>query len=126
MNPFSPSQRRQVFGQLMQTFHTAAPADIATRWACLEAAHVLGQRDFALHWACHTAMLRFALQTRDPGEVAGQLLRLALVPLGHLVQRLPADNPGRAAVSVFAAMPVEARLSELIRQAAAARRLSSF
>ncbi len=126
MNPFSPDQRRQVFSQLMQSFHTAAPADIAARWAWLEAAHVLGQQDLALHWASHTTMLRYALQTRDPGEAAGQLLRLALIPLGHLLQRLPAGNPGRAAVSAFAAMPVDAHLSHLIRQAAAAAQTPSF
>ncbi|MBA3592212.1 MAG: DUF3703 domain-containing protein [Polaromonas sp.] len=126
MNQFTPDQRLRVFRQLMHSFNTATPANIATRWAWLEAAHVLGQQNFALHWASHTAMLRFALQTRDLGEVAGQLFRLALVPLGHLMQRLPAGNSGRATVSAFAAMPLDRHLSELIRQAAAAIRLTSF
>ena len=126
MNQITTEQCRQVFSQLMYSFNMAAPSDIAGRWAYLEAAHVLGQPDFALHWASHTAMLRFALHTGDLGEVLGQLFRLALVPLGHLLQRLPAGNPGRTRVSAFAAMPVDARLSDLIRQAAVAAQTPAY
>lgn len=126
MKDFTPGQRRRVFSQLMHSFNAAAPADVAARWACLEAAHVLGQQDFTLHWASHTAMLRFALQTRDTGEAAGQVFRLALVPLGHLLQRLPAGNPGRARVSAFATIPVDERSSQLIRQAARAAESPPF
>lgn len=126
MNSYTPEQRRQVFMQLVRSFHATASAESAGRWAYLEAAHVLGQQDLALHWTSHAAMLRFALQTGDLGEAAGQLLRLALVPLGHLLQRLPAGNPGRAHVSAFAPMPVDARLSELIRHAAAATQPPSY
>ena len=39
-------------------------------------------------------MLGLAWRTRDWSEVAGQVLRLALVPLGHLSGRLPLGNPG--------------------------------
>ena len=81
---------------------------------------MLGQQDFALHSASHTTILRFALQTRDLSEATGQLFRLALTPLGHLLRRLPAGNPGRANVSAFATMPIDEHLSHLIRQAAAA------
>jgi len=119
MNHFTPAQRRQLVMELMCSFSAANSSDIADRWAWLEAAHVVGQQQFALHWASHTAMLRFALQTRDLQEASGQLLRLALVPLGHLLQRLPAGNTGRATISALAPMPVDARLSRLIRQAAA-------
>jgi len=118
MNSFTPQQRRQVFRQLMDGFQTASAAEPETRWAWLEAAHVVGQHNFGLHWVSHTAMLRFALQTQNLREAAGQLLRLALVPLGHLLQRLPAGNSGRATVSAFAPMPVHERTLRLIRQAA--------
>ncbi|MDI1274278.1 DUF3703 domain-containing protein [Polaromonas sp.] len=119
MKSLTPAQRRRLFWELMRRFSTASAADLADRWAWLEAAHVVGQQQFALHWASHTAMLRFALQTRDFGEAVGQVLRLALVPPGHLLQRLPDGNTGRATVSALAPMPVDARLSRLIRQAAA-------
>lgn len=118
MNSFTPQQRRQVFRQLMDGFQAAPSTDSEARWAWLEAAHVVGQHNFGLHWVSHTAMLRFALQTQNLREAAGQLLRLALVPLGHLLQRLPAGNSGRATVSAFAPMPVHERTLRLIRQAA--------
>lgn len=120
MNTFTHEKRREVFRQLMQGFNTAPSMEPETRWAWLEAAHVVGQHDFTLHWVSHTAMLRFALQTRDLREAAGQVFRLALVPLGHLLQRLPAGNPGRATVSAFAPRPVDERLGQLIRQACSA------
>ena len=126
MNNFTPEQRHQVFRQLMHDFKMAGAAETGERWAWLEAAHVVGQSDFSLHWASHTAMLRFALQIRDMPEAAGQVFRLALIPLGHLLQRLPAGNPGRATVSAFAPRPVDERLGQLIRQASAPTQRSSF
>lgn len=62
------------------------------RWTVLMAAHVVGQPLLALHWDSHVRMLRLAWQTRDWREVAGQLLRLALVPVGHAAGRLPKRN----------------------------------
>lgn len=126
MNTFTHEERREVFRQLMQGFKTAPSAESEARWAWLEAAHVVGQHDFTLHWVSHTAMLRFALQTRNLREAVGQLLRLALVPVGHLLQRLPAGNSGRATVSAFASMPVREPLNRLIRHAAASAYPFSF
>jgi hypothetical protein len=68
------------------------------------AAHVIGQGDFRLHAHSHVLMLREAIAQRDAREAAGQLLRLALTPLGHLLGRLPQGNTGRSTVSAFAAM----------------------
>ena len=126
MTYLTSAQGPRVFEQLLRSFNAAAPAGITARWAYLAAAYVLGQQDFALHWASHTTMLRFALQTRDLSEATGQLFRLALIPLGHLLRRLPVGNPGHANVSAFATMPIEAHLSHLIRQAAAATQTRCF
>ena len=87
---------------------------------------MLGQQDFALHWASHIAMLRFALQTRDLSEATGQLFLLALIPLGHLLQQLPAGSSGRANVRAFATMLIEEHLSHLVRQAATATQTRCF
>lgn len=62
-------------------------------------------------------MLLFAAKTRDGCEVLGQLFRLGLVPMGHLFQRLPLGNIGRANVSAFQSMSVAPKLAELIRMA---------
>lgn len=80
--------------------------DRARAWEALEAIHILGQSVLVPHWSSHIAMLRFALEQRDWREVCGQLLRLALVPLGNATGRLPVGNHGRARVNPFAPMPI--------------------
>ena len=80
----------------------------------LERAHVLGQRNFSRHWRVHVTMLRAAWALRDGRELLGQLLRLSLVPLGHLFGRLPLGNTGRSNVSAFAPMDLPADLKRLL------------
>lgn len=106
---------RATFGALMRQARGTASTEQA--WLYLEAAHVVGQLDLKPHLETHTHMLRLALQSRDWSEAIGQLLRLALVPLGHLSGRLPVGNPGRSTVSAFEPMPVRPVLAELIQRA---------
>jgi hypothetical protein len=91
-----------------------AKREPATALTLLERAHMLGQRDFALHWRVHVMMLRAAWDLADVHEVRGQLLRLVLTPLGHLFNRLPQGNTGRANVSAFAPMPVTPDLQKML------------
>ena len=92
-------------------------ADPAQRWRWLEAAHIVGQRQLWPHLQTHGLMLSLALHLGDWKEVAGQLLRLVLVPLGHITGRLPLGNPGRATVNAFQAMTVRPDLHDAIAQA---------
>lgn len=101
--------------QLLHAAKTASSSEQA--WLYLEAAHVLGQLHFKPHWQTHAQMLALSWRTGDWSEAAGQLFRLGLVPLGHLSQRLPAGNPGRANVSAFEPRPVRPELAELIARA---------
>lgn len=114
-----PSRNRRFDGathaQLIQGASTAVSADQA--WLYLEAAHVVGQLHIRPHLQTHVQMLRLALRTRDWPEAVGQVLRLALVPLGHLSGRLPLGNPGRSTVSAFQPLPVRPDLAELIARA---------
>ena len=87
-------------------------SDMAAAWLALERAHILAQPYFVAHLASHWHMLGFALAVHDWREAAGQLFRLALVPLGSLTDRLPAGNTGRAGVSAFRPMPMPADLAE--------------
>ena len=103
-------QRRAAFAHLVERASSRGP----DRWKALEAAHVLGQERFWLHLCSHWHMLALATRERDVGEAAGQLFRILLVPLGHLSGRLPLGNPGRAAVSAFAPMPVTPELVEIL------------
>jgi hypothetical protein len=94
----------EVFAGLMQRFKETPATDLHQRWLLLEAAHVVGQTHLGSHWRVHGLMLALAWETRAAQEVLGQLFRLALIPLGHLLRRLPMGNSGRANISAFQAM----------------------
>ena len=109
--------RCAAFNHLLASFARQPDAPPAQRWRWLEAAHVLGQTSLPLHWRSHTAMLRYALALGDAREATGQLLRLALVPLGHLLAQLPLGNIGRSHVSAFRPMVPAAEVTVLMDQA---------
>jgi hypothetical protein len=98
------------------TFQNAAFAkDTAAAWDALKAIHIVSQPFAGPHWASHVAMLRFAVSLREWREVGGQLLRLALVPLGNATGHLPAGNHGRTRASPFKPMPVDDELFQRLR-----------
>ena len=116
----SPSARRFDETTHARLMHEAKKASsIEQAWLYLEAAHVVGQLHIKPHLQTHVHMLGLAWRTRDWPEAAGQVLRLALVPLGHLSGRLPLGNPGRSTVSAFRPLPVRPELADLIAQARA-------
>src|SRR5690349_7457060 len=82
----------------------ASRFNLEERWTWLMAAHVVGQHAPALHFDSHRRMLRLARESRDWGEVAGQVLRIALLPIGHLAGRIPVGNIGRSTVAVTKVM----------------------
>lgn len=104
--------RRHV--ELELAAYAGARGDAVAAWRALERAHVLAQPLLGAHLRVHLAMVGHALRTRDATEVAGQLLRLVLAPLGHATGQTPAGNTGRARVSPFAPMPVSADLAALL------------
>jgi hypothetical protein len=77
-----------------------------TAWLALERVHILSQTSFWLHIRTHMVMLGYAIKVHDGREIAGQLMRLVLAPLGNLTGRLPIGNTGRSNVSAFASMPI--------------------
>lgn len=81
-----------------------AANDVATAWAALERAHIVSQPYLGPHLANHCAMLGLAFELRDWREVAGQMFRLVLAPVGSLTGRIPIGNTGRSNVSAFKAM----------------------
>ena len=101
----------KAMGEATQRYRTG---DLGTAFVLLERAHVLGQPDFVLHMRVHLAMLRVAWALSDWREVRGQVLRLCLVPLGHLIGRLPRGNTGASNVSAFAPMAVSSELEQLL------------
>jgi hypothetical protein len=83
----------------------------------LERAHIISQPFLTLHIANHMAMLKFAIDERDIREIIGQLIRLALAPIGALTGRIPIGNTGRSNVSAFEPMPVPEDLKAAMKDA---------
>jgi hypothetical protein len=99
-------------------FTTArSSGDVEAAWEALKTIHILSQRFAGPHWSSHVAMLRYALEQRDWRELAGQLLRLALVPLGNATGRLPVGNHGRARASPLTPMPIPERVAARLANA---------
>ena len=98
---------RRVIADEMILFRVArASGEQAAAWRHLERAHIVSQPYLGLHLASHWAMLGFAVELRDWREIAGQVVRLALAPLGAMTGRIPVGNTGRSNVSAFQPMPV--------------------
>ena len=89
-------------------------------WRALERLHILSQTAFWPHIRSHLEMLGYAVALSDGSEVFGQLVRLALAPLGNLSGRLPIGNTGRAHVSAFMPMEIPEQLQRQINDAGAA------
>ena len=92
-----------------------AASNPAAAITLLERAHVLGQREIGRHLRVHLLMLRAAWVLRDSRELRGQLLRLALTPIGHLSGRLPLGNTGASNVSPFEPIALPPDLERLLR-----------
>jgi len=125
MDHLSPDERRIVYARLVRGHADTASAGqpLQMQWNWLMAAHVVGQHDAALHFDSHCRMLALARRSRDWREVAGQLLRIALLPLGHLLRRLPAGNIGRATVPALQPMQPPEAVQLLIDVATLATKL---
>lgn len=115
--PASRADHRGAYGWLIDGFRSSNGQAPEERWQWLMAAHIVGQTDLRLHAHSHWLMLAFAAKNRDWQEVAGQLFRLALVPLGHALDRLPAGNIGRATVSAFQPMTLSSEVRLLLAKA---------
>lgn len=87
---------------------------VARAWQHLERAHILAQTAFLPHLVSHGRMLALAWRTHDWREVAGQLVRLILAPLGNVTGRLPIGNTGRSTVSAFAPMDIPEDLRAIL------------
>lgn len=109
---------RLIWEELTAFEAAKAVGDTAAAWEALKTIHIVAQPFIGPHWSSHIRMLRYASSLRDWREVGGQLLRLALVPLGNATGRLPVGNHGRARVSPFKPMPVSDILQSRLAKAA--------
>ena len=120
-----PSVRQALVSAWNQERLAAAEAlrrnDPSQAWAHLERAHILSQPMAGRHVCTHLAMLRFALRTHRPHEVAGQVLRTVVAAPGSWSGRYPRGNTGGADVSAFAPMDIPDDLRPLLDPSSTAR-----
>ena len=107
-----PEAVRATIDQLLASARSDDGTD--TAWARLEDAHVRSQPWIRPHLRVHLAMLSLGWKQGDPGEVAGQLMRLALAGPGSALGRYPTGNTGRSNVSAFEPMLIRQELEQLI------------
>lgn len=75
-------------------------------FACLENAHVLGQRSTRWHTAAHIAMFRWAVAQKDFKEALGQTMRIVGALTKTALGWVPTGNTGGSNVSPFKPMPL--------------------
>jgi hypothetical protein len=125
MDSLAAAERPLVYARLVRSFTAVKPSPFALeeRWSWLMAAHVVGQHEAGLHFDSHKRMLALAQESEDWREVGGQVLRLALLPLGHLLRRIPLGNVGRSTVGVTQVMEPPEAVQRLIDWAVLAVRI---
>jgi Protein of unknown function (DUF3703) len=109
--------RRLIAGEMAAFEAARSTGQITTAWQALERAHIISQPYFGPHVANHRSMLSFAVALRQPKEIFGQAIRLAIAPLGALMGCIPVGNTGRANVGVFWSMPIADDLLARIKTA---------
>lgn len=103
----SVERARSLVNHELRNFEAAKiSGDQHAGWRSLEHIHILSQGFELMHLYSHWRMLRYAWTLRDKKEVVGQLMRLALAPIGNLTGRLPFGNTGRSNVSAFQPMEI--------------------
>ena len=95
--------------------------DRSQAWTHLERAHILSQPMAGRHVSTHLAMLRFAVRSSRPHEVAGQVFRTLVAAPGSWSGRYPLGNTGGADVSAFAPMDIPHDLQPLLSATSPAR-----
>jgi hypothetical protein len=105
--PYAKNHAVGLFQRELAAFDKAKSAGlIESAWHALERAHIISQPFLMMHLSSHWYMLRFAILLRDRREIAGQLLRLTLAPVGAVLGRIPLGNSGRSNVSAFKPMAI--------------------
>jgi hypothetical protein len=115
--PQTPNQQRLIIAWAEER-RAAAEAirrnDPSQAWTHLERAHILSQSMAGRHVRTHLAMLRLAIRTFRPHEVAGQVFRSLVAAPGSWSGRYPLGNTGGADVSAFAPMDIPHDLRPLL------------
>lgn len=111
-----PALRLAYDREMAAAVHCYGTGDDAQAFRHLELAHVLGQQYVAPHVRTHFWMLKIGLRRRSPSQIWGQLVRIVLGALGSAVGRVPTGNTGGTNISMFARLPIDPAIHELIKK----------
>lgn len=117
MPSFNQTIRPYVSAELTEAWCALRRGERASSFLHLERAHVLGQSSTLHHVRVHLSMLAWALRTRAPREVAGQLLRIVGAATKTPFDLVPTGNTGDSNVSPVKPLPIPADLAESIASA---------
>jgi hypothetical protein len=81
----------------------------------LERAHILSQRFTVRHVHVHWLMLKHGIATRQPREVAGQVVRIVAAALFSRIW-VPSGNTGGANVNAMRSLPIPDDLRDLLER----------
>src|SRR6185436_9223576 len=101
MTDLSPIEAYRRYLEMARHHENAGRIDAA--FACLEAAHILGQQRTTLHVGAHVAMWLLACRQLDLKEAIGQVTRIVAAALVTWIW-VPEGNTGRSGVSAFRQM----------------------
>ena len=89
--------------------------DIEQSWISLQRIHIVSQSVLIDHLKSHFNMFCYAIKISDTKEIFGQIIRLLLAPIGHLLGKIPVGNRGTSDVNPFVKETIPNDLKELIK-----------
>ena len=113
--------RRAWDGERTAARSARAHGDDVDEWTHLERAHILSQPMAGPHVRTHLAMLSYGLRRRQPREIVGQTIRLAVAGPGSWTGRYPVGNTGGAGVSALRPMPIPGDLQAILAPVTASK-----
>ncbi|MCW5663706.1 MAG: DUF3703 domain-containing protein [Piscinibacter sp.] len=117
MPSFNQTIRPCISAELTEAWCALRRGERESSFRHLERAHVLGQSSTLHHVRVHLSMLAWALHTRTPREVAGQLLRIVGATTKTPFGLVPTGNSGGSNVSPAKPLPIPADLAASIASA---------
>jgi Protein of unknown function (DUF3703) len=114
----NPTQKSAYQAEITEAKRLLALGKIASGFAHLERAHVLGQAYVLPHMHTHWLMLKVEIRRRRPMAAFGQVIRFVFGGIGSALGHIPVGNTGGSDISMFKSMPIAPELKAIIEDRA--------
>jgi membrane-associated phospholipid phosphatase len=101
---------------LVQAKLAFAAGNLDRSLALLQQAHIAGHLLLGPHFVAHLWMLRVAIARSDWAEIREQGIRIAVVPVVHLLGRLPACSPESASPNTVKPAPESTGIRPILKE----------